>query len=245
MVKLGVNIDHVATIRQSRSTKYPDPLTAALMAEGAGADNITCHLREDRRHIQDRDVRLLSETLQTPLNLEMAATQETLRSALELKPSVVTLVPERRQELTTEGGLDLIGHGESIGKAVSLLREAGITVSLFIDPEVDSVKIAHRLGAHAVEIHTGRYADARRPADAARELVRIQESVVFASKLRLTVHAGHGLTLLNVEPVARIRAIESFQIGHALISRAIFVGISQAVREMKDLLVASRSSLED
>ncbi|MFH1263364.1 MAG: pyridoxine 5'-phosphate synthase [Pseudomonadota bacterium] len=245
MVKLGVNIDHVATLRQQRKGRYPDPVTAAAWAELGGADNITCHLREDRRHIQDRDLKVLRDTIQTELNLEMAATQEMLRTALEVKPEVVTLVPEKRQELTTEGGLDLVTHGESVGKAVGMLREAGLMVSLFVDPNPETIKLAHRTGAQAVEIHTGRYAEARKPDEKKRELARVLEAVTFATKLRLSVHAGHGLDYQNVEAVAQIRPIESFQIGFAIVSRALFVGLEEAVREMKRLIVASRNSLAD
>lgn len=236
MAKLGVNIDHVATLRQARQTVYPDPVTAVGLAELAGADNITCHLREDRRHVQDRDVRLLKEVVQTELNLEMAATQEMLRLALEFRPDVVTLVPEKRQELTTEGGLDLLTQGESLAQAVALLRESGIYVSLFIDPNPDAIKLAHRTGAQSVEIHTGRYADAPQPADQNRELQRIKESVAFAKKLKLSVHAGHGLSYHNIRPVAAIQEIESFQIGHAIVAQALFVGFGKAVQQMKALV---------
>ncbi len=238
MGRLGVNIDHVATIRQARKGKYPDPVAAALEAERAGADNITAHLREDRRHIQERDIRLLREMIQTSLNLEIAANADTLRSALEIKPEVVTLVPERREELTTEGGLDLATHGDQVAKAVTLLREAGMTVSLFVDPDTDSVKLAHRMGAQAVEIHTGRYANAK-PTDAQRELARIIETSSFAAKLRLSVHAGHGLNLQNIGPLAAVAQIESFQIGHAIISDALFVGIEKAVRQVKKAITSS------
>ncbi len=245
MVKLGVNIDHVATLRQARRGRFPDPVTAAAIAELGGADNITCHLREDRRHIQDRDLRMLRDTIQTELNLEMAATQEMIRMALEVKPETVTLVPEKRQELTTEGGLDLAAHGDSIAKAVGMLREAGFTVSLFIDPNPDAIKLAHRTGAQAVEIHTGRYAEARRAEDKKRELGRIAEAAVFATKLRMSVHAGHGLDYHNVEPVAALRHVESYQIGFSIMSKALFVGLEKAVAEMKSLIVAGRNALAD
>lgn len=245
MVKLGINIDHVATLRQQRQERFPDPVLAAGLAEVGGANNITCHLREDRRHIQDRDLRILRDTIQTELNLEMAATQEMLRTALEIKPEVVTLVPERRQELTTEGGLDLATHGESIAKAVGMLREAGLTVSLFVDPSPDAIKLAHRTGAQAVEIHTGRYANMRRAEDSKREMGRIIEAVTFATKLRLGVHAGHGLDYHNIGPVAAVRSIESFQIGFAVVSRALFVGFEKAVAEMKSLIINTRNALED
>ncbi len=240
MPRLGVNIDHVATVRQARGTKYPDPVAAALLAETAGADNITCHLREDRRHVQDRDVKILREVIQTELNLEMAATPEMIRTAMEIRPDVVTLVPERRQELTTEGGLDLASLGEPFIKSVALLREAGILVSLFVDADVEAIKLAHRSGAHAVEVHTGRYADAPDIAESRRELARVQEAVNLASKLRLSVHAGHGLHYTNIQPVAGLSQIESFQIGHAVVARALLVGFEAAVREMKQLIVSAR-----
>jgi pyridoxine 5-phosphate synthase len=245
MVKLGVNIDHVATLRQQRKGRFPDPVTAAAMAELGGADNITCHLREDRRHIQDRDLRILRDTIQTELNLEMAATQEMLRMALEIKPEVVTLVPEKRQELTTEGGLDLATQGESLAKAVGMLREAGLAVSLFVDPNPDAIKLAHRTGAQAVEIHTGRYANARRPDEAKRELARIVEAVTFAAKLRMGVHAGHGLDYHNIAAVASIGSVESFQIGFAIVSQALWVGFERAVREMRERIVTARNALAD
>jgi pyridoxine 5-phosphate synthase len=238
MTKLGVNIDHVATIRQARRGKYPEPLTAALEAELAGADNITCHLREDRRHIMDRDVRLLKEAVRIPLNLEMAATAEMIRLALEFKPDVVTLVPERREELTTEGGLDLAQQPESFAKSVALLRESGITVSLFVDPDPDSIKLAHRLGAHAVEIHTGRFANALRATEAERELNRIEEAIQFGQKLKLDVHAGHGLNYQNIGEIAALPHIDSFQIGHAIVAQALFVGFGEAVRRMKSLITS-------
>ena len=243
MARLGVNIDHIATLRQVRQARYPDPVTAASIAELAGADNITCHLREDRRHIQDRDVKLLREVVQTHLNLEIAATQEMIRFALELKPQVVTLVPEKRQELTTEGGLDLISQSETIGKAIVLLREVGIKVSLFVNPDLDSIKLSHRLGAQVVEIHTGRYADADGHNEVQRELSRVQEAVAFATKLRLSVHAGHGLHYQNIETMASIEQIESFQIGHSIVARAVLVGFEQAVREMKSLIAKVRKRI--
>ncbi len=236
MARLGINIDHVATLRQQRKTTYPDPVSAAAMAEFNGADNITCHLREDRRHVQDRDVRLLRETVQTELNFEMAATQEMVRFALDIKPNVVTLVPERREELTTEGGLDLSLLGDSFTRSIALLREAGIIVSLFIDPEPGSVKLAHRMGAQAVEIHTGKYANTVRADDKGRELERIREAVNFSQKLRLTVHAGHGLHYHNIQEVAAIPGIESFQIGHGVVAQALYIGLGPAVREMKNLI---------
>ncbi len=243
MARLGVNIDHIATLRQVRQARYPDPVTAASIAELAGADNITCHLREDRRHIQDRDVKLLREVVQTHLNLEIAATQEMIRFALELKPQVVTLVPEKRQELTTEGGLDLISQSETIGKAIVLLREVGIKVSLFVNPDLDSIKLSHRLGAQVVEIHTGRYADADGHNEVQRELSRVQEAVAFATKLRLSIHAGHGLHYQNIETMASIEQIESFQIGHSIVARAVLVGFEQAVREMKSLIAKVRKRI--
>ena len=234
--RLGVNVDHVATLRQARKAAYPDPVTAAAIAEVAGAGQITIHLREDRRHIQDRDLKLLRETSQTLLNLEMAATQEMVKIAYEVKPDLVTLVPERREELTTEGGLDVVSARDVVRKVVKTLRDAEIQTSLFIDPDLDQVKAAHRVEAEVVEIHTGRYCDARLPADRRRELARIVDAAKAATKLGLKVAAGHGLNYQNVLPVAAISEIEEFNIGHAIVARALLVGMERAVREMKDLI---------
>jgi pyridoxine 5-phosphate synthase len=235
-----VNVDHVATLRQARRAAYPDPVAAAVMAELAGADQITIHLREDRRHIQDRDLQVLRRTVTTRLNLEMAVAQEMLRIAYEVKPDMVTLVPERREELTTEGGLDAVGGREAVRKAVKTLGDAEIEVSLFIDPDLDQVKAAHRAEAQAVELHTGRYCDARLAADRRRELGRILDACKCAAKLGLKVAAGHGLNYQNVLPIAAIAEIEELNIGHAIVAHAVLVGMERAVREMKDLLRQAR-----
>jgi pyridoxine 5-phosphate synthase len=238
--RLGVNVDHVATLRQSRRTQYPDPVAAAVIAELAGADQITIHLREDRRHIQERDLQIMRRTVSTRLNLEMAATQEMVKIAYEMKPDIVTLVPERREELTTEGGLDVIAGREAVRKAVKTLRDADIKVSLFIDPDLDQVKAAHRAEAQVVEFHTGRYCDARLAADRRRELSRLIDACKAAAKLGLGVAAGHGLSYQNVIPVASIPEIEELNIGHAIVSHAVLVGFERAVREMKELLEKAR-----
>jgi pyridoxine 5-phosphate synthase len=234
--RLGVNVDHVATLRQSRRTSYPDPVQAAMLAELAGADQITIHLREDRRHIQERDLQIMRSTVQTRLNLEMAATAEMVKIAYEAKPDVCTLVPERREELTTEGGLDVAGNRDGIRKVVKTLKDAEIVVSLFIDPDVDQVRAAHRVEADVVEIHTGRYCDARLAQDRRRELARVIDASKAAAKLGIQVAAGHGLNYQNVLPVAAISEIEEFNIGHAIVGHAIMVGMERAVREMKGLL---------
>jgi pyridoxine 5-phosphate synthase len=235
-VRLGVNVDHVATLRQSRRTSYPDPVEAAMLAELAGADQITIHLREDRRHIQERDLRVLRQTVKSSLNLEMAATQEMVKIAYEAKPETCTLVPERREELTTEGGLDVTANRDAIRKVVKTLKDAEIAVSVFIDPDVDQVRAAHRVEADTVEIHTGRYCDARLPPDRRRELARIVDAAKAAAKLGLRVAAGHGLNYQNVVPVAAISEIEEFNIGHAIVGHAMMVGMERAVKEMKDLI---------
>ncbi len=238
-VLLGVNIDHVATLRQARGTRYPDPVKAALDAEEAGADGITVHLREDRRHIQERDVRLLKEVLQTRMNFEMGVTEEMMVFAEEIRPEHVCLVPETRQELTTEGGLDVAGQEARIKAAVERLARVGSEVSLFIDADPQQIEAAHRVGAPAIELHTGRYADAHNPEEAARELQRIQEGVALGLRLGLIVNAGHGLHYHNVEPVAAIPGINELNIGHALVAHALFVGFKQAVVEMKQLIVSA------
>jgi pyridoxine 5-phosphate synthase len=234
--RLGVNVDHVATLRQARRTVYPDPVTAATLAELAGADQITIHLREDRRHIQERDLHVLRQTVTTRLNLEMAASQEMVKIAYEVKPDACTLVPEKREELTTEGGLDVNGARDAVRKVVKTLRDAEITVSLFIDPDLDQVKAAHRVEAEVVELHTGRYCDARLPGDRRRELLRVVDAAKAAAKLGLKVAAGHGLNYQNTPAVAAISEIEELNIGHALVARAVLVGMERAVREMKDLI---------
>jgi pyridoxine 5-phosphate synthase len=238
--RLGVNVDHVATLRQSRRTSYPDPVAAAVMAELAGADQITIHLREDRRHIQERDLQVMRKTVTTRLNLEMAATQEMVKIAYEVKPDVVTLVPERREELTTEGGLDVVGGREAVRKAVKTLRDADILVSLFIDPDLDQVKAAHRAEAEVVEFHTGRYCDARLASDRRKELSRLVDACKAAAKLGLAVAAGHGLNYQNVGPVAAIAEVEELNIGHSIVARAVLVGMERAVREMKELIAKAR-----
>ncbi len=238
--RLGVNVDHVATLRQARRATYPDPVTAAALAELAGADQITIHLREDRRHIQDRDLLVLRKTVTTRLNLEMAAAQEMVKIAYEVKPDVVTLVPERREELTTEGGLDAVGGRDHVRRVVKTLRDADIEVSLFIDPDLDQVKSAHRAEANVVEFHTGRYCDARLASDRRKELARLVDACKAAAKLGLQVAAGHGLNYQNVLPVAAIAEIEELNIGHAIVSRGVLVGLERAVREMKELLERAR-----
>ncbi len=236
MAGLSVNVDHVATIREARRINEPDPVTAAAMAELAGADGIIVHLREDRRHIKDRDLWLLKETIKTKLNLEMASTEEMVKIALEVKPHMVTLVPEKRKELTTEGGLDLIANKERVTESVALLREGGILASLFIDPDIDQIKTAHRVSADFVEVHTGRFCDAEDRVEEEKELERIITSVRMASKLRLGVNAGHGLNYQNIKRLLGVNEIEEFSIGHSIISRAVFVGMDQAVREMIALI---------
>jgi pyridoxine 5-phosphate synthase len=236
VAKLGVNIDHVATVRQARGVAEPDPVTAAALAELAGADGITVHLREDRRHIQDRDVELLRRTVGTRLNLEMAATDEMVGIALKLLPDCVTLVPEKREELTTEGGLDVIRYRSSLKDPVELLRQGGITVSLFVDPDLEQIKAARRLGADYIEIHTGAYCEARDPGSRRIELEKIDNAVRAGRKLGLRVNAGHGLNYQNVREVVALGGIEEFNIGHSIVSRAVLVGMDRAVREMAALV---------
>lgn len=232
-VLLGVNIDHVATVRQARGTSYPSVIEAAKLAESAGADSITVHLREDRRHIQDEDVRRLCDVTRTRINLEMAVTPEMLEIALERKPADVCLVPEKREELTTEGGLDVIAHFESVRDAVARLSRAGIRVSLFIDPDRDQLDAARRAAAPVVELHTGTYADAEGEVQAA-ELNRLREACLFGHNAGLVINAGHGLHLDNVRDVAALPHMNELNIGHSIISRAIFVGLEEAVKEMKE-----------
>ena len=235
-VRLGVNVDHVATIRQARGTRYPDPVTAAAFAELAGADQITVHLREDRRHIQERDLLLLRETVQTRLNLEMAATEEMVRIACQVKPDTVTLVPERREEQTTECGLDAARLGEELRPCCLALTEAGISVSLFIDPEPSQVEAAVALDVDAIEIHTGSYAEAVEDEVMERELSRIERAADQAAESSLMVAAGHGLDYLNVREVAAMASVEELNIGHAIVARAVLVGFERAVREMVELI---------
>lgn len=236
MARLSVNVDHVATVRQARRAKEPDPVTAASLAEIGGADAITIHLREDRRHIQDRDAIIIRKTVKAKLNLEMAATQEMLKIALELKPDIITLVPEKRQELTTEGGLDLRAHKEHLKKFIAELKEAGIRVNLFIDPEPEQIKTAHRIDANGIEIHTGKYCEAKGFNERDKELERIYNTALLASKLGMAVHAGHGLDYYNVKKVAEIKEIEEFAIGFSIVARSVLIGMEQAVRDMKDLV---------
>jgi len=236
MPRLGVNIDHVATVRQARGVMYPDPVTAAGIVELAGADGLVCHLREDRRHIQDRDLRLLREIIQTRLNLEMAATEEMIRIALETKPNIVTLVPEKREELTTEGGLNVIKSFQPLKKAIQRLQQGEIPVSLFVDPRKDQIKASEGVGANAIEIHTGHYCDAKTQSEADEELKKILDAVGEASRCNLQVAAGHGLNYVNVSRIAEIKEIEELNIGHSIIARAILVGLDRAVREMIALI---------
>lgn len=234
--RLAVNVDHIATIRQARGGSEPDPVAAAILAEVAGAAGIIVHLREDRRHIQDRDVRLLREVVKTQLNLEMAATEEMVKVALEVLPEVATLVPERREELTTEGGLDVAAQEERIGRVVRTLTEEGITVSLFIDSLAEQVKAAKRTGVPFVEIHTGQYAEAKTESKRQATLLRIMEAARLGRDLGLRIAAGHGLNYQNVQAVAAIPEVEELNIGHSIVSRAALVGIDRAVREMLDLI---------
>lgn len=237
---LGVNIDHVATLRQARGTRYPDPIQAAIESEQAGADSITLHLREDRRHIQDRDVRMLKSILQTKMNLEMAVTEEMLAIAEEIQPADCCLVPERREELTTEGGLDVVGQQARIREACSRLAGAGVRVSLFIDAEPAQIEAAVACGAPVIEIHTGHYADAPDEATAQAELERIQKAVQLGTEAGLQVNAGHGLHYHNTDAIARIPGVRELNIGHAIIARAVFVGLQEAVREMKRIMLEAR-----
>jgi pyridoxine 5-phosphate synthase len=239
MIALGVNIDHVATLRQARRGRYPDPVYAALMAEEAGADSITLHLREDRRHIQDRDVTSLRSCLQTRMNLEMAVTDEMIGIAQKVLPQDCCLVPESRQEVTTEGGLDVNGQASRIGDAVRALGGSGIRVSLFIDPDPEQIEAAQRSGAPVIELHTGTYADSTGAARA-REFERMQSAARFAARLGLIVNAGHGLNYHNVEPIAAIPEIIELNIGHAIVARSIVDGLAKAVRDMKQLMRAAR-----
>ncbi len=243
MIDLGVNIDHVATLRQQRHVSYPDPVRAALIAEDAGADLITLHLREDRRHIQDADVQALRGQLRTRMNLECAITSEMLDIACRIKPHDVCLVPEKRQELTTEGGLDVLGHFEDVRAAVSRLHDAGIRVSLFIDPDAAQIDAAARAGATVIELHTGAYAEASAGAQEA-ELGRIREAVAEGVRQGLRVNAGHGLHYENVQPVAALDGIAELNIGHAIIAQAVFCGLETAVREMKAAMVTARTQAQ-
>lgn len=236
MIRLGVNVDHVATVRQARRAKEPDPVAAAVLAVLGGADGITVHLREDRRHIQERDVLVLRETVPTRLNLEMAASEEIIAFALRVRPDEATLVPERRQELTTEGGLDVITYEPVVRSAVDRLKAAGIQVSLFIDPDAAQVEASHRLGADAVELQTASYSEAVGGEAVARELDKLRAAAALAVRLGLHVHMGHGLNYWNVRPIVRIPGVEELNIGHSIVSRAVLVGMERAVREMKQAM---------
>lgn len=236
MIKLGVNIDHVASLRQARGTRYPEPVHAALEAELAGADAITIHLREDRRHIQERDVELLKQTIQTRMNLEMAVTDEMIKLALRYKPEDCCLVPERREELTTEGGLDVAGQKQKISEACKVLGEAGIRVSLFVDADERQVEASKEAGAPVIEIHTGHFADATSPENQKREFERIEAAVNRGLALGLQVNAGHGLHYQNVMKIAGLPGVSELNIGHAIVAQALFTGFQEAVREMKALI---------
>ncbi|PCK32595.1 pyridoxine 5'-phosphate synthase [Pseudoalteromonas piscicida] len=241
-ILLGVNVDHIATLRQARGTSYPDPAHAAAVAEHAGADGITIHLREDRRHIQDRDVYVMAKTIQTRMNLEIAVTDEMLDIACEVKPQYVCLVPEKREELTTEGGLDVAGNLDKVTAATKRLTEAGIKVSLFIDADKTQLDAAKQTGAPYIEIHTGAYADAENDAEMQAELERIREGVKYAHSLGIVVNAGHGLHYHNVKAIAEMPEIYELNIGHAIIARAAVDGLEKAVRDMKRLMLEARQA---
>lgn len=241
MIALGVNIDHIATVRQARGTAYPSPVEAALIAEDSGADAITLHLRADRRHIQEEDVVVLRERLKTRMNLESAVTEEMIAFACRIKPHDICLVPERREELTTEGGLDVIRHFNQISSACKRLAEAGIRVSLFVDAQTDQIDAAVRAGAPVIELHTGHYADAATPEAQQIELEKIRAISTYAQDQGLQVNAGHSLHYQNTTPIAAIREITELNIGHAIVARALFIGFAEAVREMKTLMLKART----
>lgn len=237
---LGVNIDHIATVRQARGTGYPSPVHAAMAAEQAGADGITLHLREDKRHIQPEDVRLIKAVLETRMNLEMAVTEEMLRFADTVAPEHVCFVPEKREEVTTEGGLDVVEHYESVKRAVERMQQSGSAVSIFIDPDISQIDAAAATGTDAVELHTGSYAEALHAEVQAEELEKIRQAALYAAKLKLTVNAGHGLHYHNVKPIAQIQVLNELNIGHAIVARALFCGLAQAVRSMRALMQEAR-----
>lgn len=241
MVRLGVNIDHVATIRQARRAAEPDPVHAAVLAELGGADGITVHLRGDRRHIQDRDVEMLRQVVKSRLNLEMASTQEMIRTALTVKPDQVTLVPERREELTTEGGLDVVLNSTQVKPVVKTLQEAAIFVSMFVDPDLEQVKESHRIDARAVEINTAAYSEARDERAREAALRKVVDAARLGRKLGLAVHAGHGLTYANVGPIAAIPEVTELNIGHNIVARSVLVGMERAVREMVEAIRGART----
>ncbi|MFH1239349.1 MAG: pyridoxine 5'-phosphate synthase [bacterium] len=236
MVKLCVNIDHIATVRQARLAQEPDPVYAAAICESAAADGITVHLREDRRHIQDRDVYLLRKTVKTKLNLEMSINEEIVNIALDVKPDMVTLVPEKRKELTTEGGLDIISNKTAVKRVIAKLQGKGIITSLFIDPDLDQIQVARVLKADYVELHTGAYAEANDEKKRTKELAQLEKAAAFVIKSGLRLNAGHGLDYRNVVPVAKITGVEDLNIGYSIIARAVLVGLERAVREMKALV---------
>lgn len=242
MIQFGVNIDHIATLRQARGTRYPSPVQAALLAEYAGADAITLHLREDRRHIQDRDLEILREVLTTRMNLEMAVTDEMLAIAARIRPQDACLVPERRAEITTEGGLDVVGHFDRVKDACSKLADAGIRVSLFINADHAQIDAAVAAGAPVIELHTGHYAELEHEKEQLAELARLKEAAAYGSTLGLRVNAGHGLNYHNTRPVAALQDIRELNIGHAIVAHALFVGWEHAVREMKTLILSSGGS---
>ena len=237
MIALHINIEHVATVRQARQISEPDPVTAAGLVELAGADGITIHLREDRRHIIHRDVRILRETIQTRMNLEMAATAEMFAIALDIRPDIVTLVPEKREEVTTEGGLDIAGAEGIMHKGIAQLRGAGIRVSLFIDPDAEQIKASQKAGAEDVELHTGCYANAENSEEQDREYQRLVSAAELAHQEKLKVNAGHGLNYINTQRICGLPHLRELNIGHSIVSRAIFVGISQAVQEMREIII--------
>lgn len=238
MAQLAVNVDHVATLRNVRggATTYPEPVGAAVAAETGGADGIVVHLREDRRHINERDVRLLRQVVQSRLILEMAATSEMLGIALDVKPDCVTLVPEKREELTTEGGLDLITHQDHVREAVATLKNAGIAVCIFIDPDLDQIKVAHKIDADMIEIHTGAFCEAKTPRQQQQEMIRIVDAAKIGTKLKLEVNAGHGICYNTIKAFEGLEEINEFSIGHSIVSRAVLTGMEQAVRDMKQLI---------
>ncbi len=238
MAQLAVNVDHVATLRQARGIHYPEPIAAAIAAETAGAHGIVVHLREDRRHIQERDVRLLREIVQTKLILEMAPTSEMLGLAIDIKPDLVTLVPEKREELTTEGGLDVITHQDSLQEMISALQNSGMKVSIFIDPDLDQIKTAYKINADMIEIHTGAFCDAKTEKEKYNEFSRIVDTVKIAHRLKLGVNAGHGLCYNTIQAFKGLQEIDEFSIGHSIVARAILTGMETAVREMLALIKA-------
>lgn len=239
-IYLGVNIDHIATLRQARGTRFPDPVQAAMVAEEAGADGITLHLREDRRHIQERDVKMIAEVILTRMNFEMAVTPLMLDFAEELRPQHVCFVPEKREELTTEGGLSVIGHEPKLSVAISMMQQMGAEVSIFIDPDCQQIQAAFDIGATTVEIHTGQYADAKEPSIQIQELMRVEKAAYFAHDLGMKVNAGHGLSYQNVKAIANIEVLHELNIGHAIIARAMFTGLKQAVIDMRQLIIEGR-----